>query len=161
MQTEAAERLLQEMRAGGVKPDNGSYRGVVKSLAKSGDYEKCLKLLEVTLGCTGVSQSSPHRRKTTSDRSYEPPSPFNFQRMAQEDGLEPDLLLFTDAMEVFAKSQNPGATLRVLDQMKGAKQPDLRLYLAPLIDADEAAEASVHGAFVREVEALATLRLLD
>ncbi len=81
--------------------------------------------------------------------------------MAQEDGLEPDLLLYTDAMEVFAKSQNPGATLRVLDQMKLAQQPDLRLYLAPLIDADEAAEARVHQAFVREVEGIATLRLLD
>jgi hypothetical protein len=81
--------------------------------------------------------------------------------MTQADGLEPDLLLFTEIMEVFAKSQNPGATLRVLDQMKGAKQPDLRLYLAPLIDADEAAEARVHERFVREVEALATLRLLD
>lgn len=81
--------------------------------------------------------------------------------MVQEDGVEPDLLLFTEAMEVFAKSQNPGATLRVLDQIKTAKQPDLRLHLAPLIDADEAAEVGVHEAFVREVESLATLRLLD
>lgn len=81
--------------------------------------------------------------------------------MQQVDKLKPDLLLFTEAMEVFAKSQNPGATLRVLDQMKGAKQPDLRQYLAPLIDADEAAEAGVHAAFVQEVGKLATLRLLD
>ena len=49
-QTEAAERLLEEMRAGGMPPNNGSYRGVIKSLAKTGDYEKCLALLEVKCG---------------------------------------------------------------------------------------------------------------
>lgn len=48
-QTEAAERLLGEMRAVGVKPDAGSYRGLIKSLAKSGDHEKCLTLLDVRM----------------------------------------------------------------------------------------------------------------
>ncbi len=30
----------------------------------------------------------------------------------KKEGLEPDLLIFTEAMEVFAKSSNPGATMR-------------------------------------------------
>lgn len=84
-----------------------------------------------------------------------------FCQEIKSQGLEPDLLLFTDAMDVFAKSQNPGATLRVLDEMKKAKQPDLRLYLAPLIDADEEAERRVFEEFVREVEKLSTLTILE
>lgn len=125
-----AQRLLDELKAGkagNVAPNNGSYRGVVKGLAKSGDHEKCLILLE---------------------------------EMAQAK-LEPDLLIFTDAMEVFARSQNPGATLRVLHQMKAAKQPDLRLYLGPLIDADEASERPVLSAFVQEVEKLGALHVAE
>jgi leucine-rich PPR motif-containing protein len=133
-ETAVAQRLLDELKTEGGKeeggrlvPNNGSYRGLIKSLAKTGDYEKCLVILE---------------------------------EMGKE-GLEPDLLLFTDAMEVFARSQNPGATLRVLNQMKGAKQPDLRLYLAPLIDADEAAERPVVEAFVKEVERLGGLHVAE
>ena len=50
------------MRAGGVAPDNGSYRGVIKSLAKTGDYEKCLALLEVcalSFRCMFVDKINP------------------------------------------------------------------------------------------------------
>jgi len=137
-ETAVAQRLLDEMKTDGGReggkegegrlvPNNGSYRGLIKSLAKTGDYEKCLGILE------GMGK----------------------------EGLEPDLLLFTDAMEVFARSQNPGATLRVLNQMKGAKQPDLRLYLGPLIDADEAAERPVVEAFVKEVERLGGLHVAE
>lgn len=45
--------------------------------------------------------------------------------------------------------------------MKQAKQPDLRLYLAPLIDADEAAERPVHEAFVKQVEQLGSLEIME
>ncbi len=138
-ETAVAQRLLDEMKTEGGRedgeggkggrlvPNNGSYRGLIKSLAKTGDYEKCLGVLE---------------------------------EMGKE-GLEPDLLLYTDAMEVFARSQNPGATMRILNQMKGAKQPDLRLYLAPLIDADEAAERPVVEMFVKEVEKLGGLHVAE
>lgn len=66
-------------------------------------------------------------------------------------GLEPDVLVLTDAVEVFAKSSNPGATLRVLDRMKKAKQPDLRLYVGSLIRADELYEADVHARLLQEL----------
>lgn len=65
--------------------------------------------------------------------------------------LEPDVLVFTDMLEVFAKSSNPGATLRVLDNVKKAKPPDLRLYVGSMIRADELCEAAVHESLLEEL----------
>jgi hypothetical protein len=45
--------------------------------------------------------------------------------------------------QVFALSKNPGATLRLLPDMKTAKPPDLRLYVGSLIRCDEAVEREV------------------
>jgi len=45
----------------------------------------------------------------------------------EKEGLTADVLLLTESMEVFARSQNPGATLRILDRMKTAPKPDLRV----------------------------------
>lgn len=68
----------------GLSPNNGTYRGLFKSLVQNGDYERCLQLL---------------------------------QEEMPKDGLVPDRLNYIDCMEVFSK-KNPGASLRILDQMK-------------------------------------------
>jgi pentatricopeptide repeat protein len=54
--TDVARQLLTEMKGKGLKPNNMTYRGLVKSLKTSGDFEQCLVLLEV--------RTPPHRRET-------------------------------------------------------------------------------------------------
>lgn len=145
MQFEMGVKLLKEMtEEAGLKPNNMSFRGLIKGLTKRGDFVKCLDLLDVSHGlagkdsCCGLSHPSFH-------------APFVNQEMDSKWALEPDVLVLTDAVEVFAKSSNPGATLRVLDRMKKAKQPDLRLYVGSLIRADELYEADVHARLLQEL----------
>ena len=124
-QVEASRKLLNEMKDLGLKPNNGTYRGIFKSLVKDGDYEKCIQVI---------------------------------QEEMVKDGVTADQLNFIDAMEVFSK-KNPGASLRIMEEMKKAPKPDLRHYLGPMIDADEFAEREVHEALVAEVESLDRLAL--
>jgi hypothetical protein len=65
--------------------------------------------------------------------------------------LEPDVLVLTEVMNMLAKSQNPGAVLRLMDKLKAAKPPDMRVHVGAMIRADELVEGEVFAELLQEV----------
>lgn len=54
LQFEMGVKLLKEMtEEAGLKPNNMSFRGLIKGLTKRGDFVKCLDLLDVSHGLAG------------------------------------------------------------------------------------------------------------